>query len=185
MRCHRLPRELELKTVIFRHPVLQIQLWKDYATTSAEQQRAHREKYMSEFQFVKTGKQIGTVRTILNDYEVCHCPCMPLSLFEASTCMQLTFSVLMQKWCIIKHNRVVPIQSIQMFEEYMSWLTGHKAGTRRLDSWTRARPHIETLAHFHGIYRDTGGSRAKPRLPVTHQPTGSLSGANILRCVTT
>lgn len=68
--------------------------------------------------------------------------------------MQLTFLVLMQKWCIIKHNKVVPIQSIQMFEEYMSWLTEHKLGTRRLESWTRARPHIETLARFHGYVPD-------------------------------
>ena len=152
---HRLPRELELKTALFRHPVLQIQLWKDYATSSTEQQRAHREKYMSEFQFVNTGKLIATVRTILNDYEVCHCNCyINTSLFEASTCMQLTFLVLMQKWCIIKHNKVVPIQSIQMLEEYFSWLTGHKTGTRRLESWTRARKHIETLAHFHGYVPD-------------------------------
>ena len=68
--------------------------------------------------------------------------------------MQLTFLVLMQKWCIIKHNRVVPIQSIQMFEEYMSWLTEHKQGAERLLSWTRARPHIETLARFHGYVPD-------------------------------
>ena len=41
-----------------------------------------------------------------------------------------------------------------MFEEYMSWLTEHKLGTRRLESWTRARPHIETLARFRGYVPD-------------------------------
>ena len=60
----------------------------------------------------------------------------------------------MQKWCILKHDKVVPIQSIQMFEAYMGWLTEHKLGTRRLESWTRARPHIETLARFHGYVPD-------------------------------
>ena len=53
-----------------------------------------------------------------------------------------------------KHNEVVPIQSIQMFEDYFSWLTEHKQGAQRLLSWTRARKHIETLAHFHGYMPD-------------------------------
>ena len=70
MCCHRLPREVELKTALFRHPVLQIQLWKGYATSTAEQQHAHRVKYMNRFQKVKIGKMIATVRTVLNDYEV-------------------------------------------------------------------------------------------------------------------
>ena len=61
---------------------------------------------------------------------------------------------MMQKWCILKHDKVVPIQSIQMFEAYMGWLTEHKLGTRRLESWTRARPHIETLARIHGYVPD-------------------------------
>ncbi len=36
----------------------------------------------------------------------------------------------------------------------MGWLTEHKLGTRRLESWTRARPHIETLARFLGYVPD-------------------------------
>lgn len=67
-----MPRELELKTALFRHPAFQIQLWKDYATSTAEQQHAHRQRYMNMFQKVKTGKVIATVRTVLNDYKVCH-----------------------------------------------------------------------------------------------------------------
>ena len=55
---------------------------------------------------------------------------------------------------MIKHNKVVPIQSIQMFEDYLRWLTEHKQGARRLESWTRARPHIETVARLHGYVSD-------------------------------
>ena len=36
----------------------------------------------------------------------------------------------------------------------MSWLTEQRLGTRRLESWIRARLHIETLARFHGYVPD-------------------------------
>ena len=81
----------------------------------------------------------------------------------------------MQRWCILKHDKVVPIQSIQMFEDYLRWLTEHKKGTRRLVSWTRARSVIAALARFHGYvpdgfrWQDNEAARSELKLKVADE----------------
>ena len=91
---------------------------------------------------------------------------------------------LMQRWCMIKHNKVVPIQSIQMLEDYLRWLTEHKQGARRLESWTRARPHIETVARLHGYVQPSRTSALRHILTFAALSHFCKHCARLLRCET-
>ena len=48
-------------------------------------------------------------------------------------------------------SEVRPIDSLQMFDDHMTWLAGRKARCSTIvEIWHRARKHIAVLANFHG-----------------------------------
>ena len=58
---------------------------------------------------------------------------------------------LLQRWCLETFGEVRAIESLQMYDDHMTWLAAKKARCRTtVEIWHRARKHIATLAAFHG-----------------------------------
>ena len=57
----------------------------------------------------------------------------------------------LQRWCQLTFGEVRAIDSLQMYDDHMTWLAAKKAGCSTIvEIWHRARKHIATLAAFHG-----------------------------------
>ncbi len=58
---------------------------------------------------------------------------------------------LLQHGCQETFGDTRAIDSLQMYDDYMTWLAAKKASCRSIvEIWHRARKHIATLARFHG-----------------------------------
>ena len=74
-------------------------------------------------------------------------------ILTLTACPFLHWTCLLQRWCQETFGEIRAINSMQMYDDHMTWLAAKKAGYSTcavVEIWHRARRHIATLAAFHG-----------------------------------
>ncbi len=65
-----LPTELQHRTKLLRQACMNIDLWKDYGTSTDAERDAHQRKFHLQFQKLRSGDLNANASVALNDYEV-------------------------------------------------------------------------------------------------------------------
>ena len=65
-----LPSELQHRTKLLRQACMNVNLWKDYSTSTDAERHAHLRKFHLRFQKLKSGEINANASVALNDYEV-------------------------------------------------------------------------------------------------------------------
>ncbi|DBA86106.1 TPA: hypothetical protein ACH3X1_005625 [Trebouxia sp. C0004] len=103
---------------------MKINLWKHYSTSTDAERDAHLGKFHLRFQKLKSGEINANASVALNDYE---------------------------HWCQETFGEIRAIDSLQMYDDRMTWLAAKKAMCKTaVEIGHRAQKHIATLAAFHG-----------------------------------